>query len=251
MSAINRRHRLVLLVSALVAGAGSARAADQSMWDVAFGATVTSNYMSRGTTQTDNDPALQGYAEVDYSKLYFGTFISNVDYGFPDTEVDLSVGWRPEVGNFSFDFGAVEYYYVTDSGTSYPEIYGFAKYKLNDTVSMGTKLYYAPDYSQNGFSALYAEGNATIGLPNNFSFSGALGYQTFETADRPDYLTWNAGLSYTWKSLTFDVRYWDTDLSGNECALVSTRSNSCDARVVASISLATSASALGGLEEGR
>ena len=128
-----------------------------------------------------------------------------------------------EVGNFSFDFGAVEYYYVTDIDTSYPEIYGFAKYKFNDTLTMGTKVYYAPDYSQLGFSALYAEGNTTVALPNNFSFSGALGYQTFATGGRPDYLTWNAGLSYTWKSLTFDVRYWDTDLSNGECAITNSQ----------------------------
>src|SRR6187455_408387 len=109
MSAINRHYRLVLMVSALVAGAGGAQAAEQSMWDIAFGATATTNYMSRGTTQTDDDPALQGFAEITGGQFYFGTFISNVNYGFPDTEIDLSAGWRPEVGNFSFDFGAVEY----------------------------------------------------------------------------------------------------------------------------------------------
>jgi len=248
MRATNRYYGVGLLLSVL--GAGAAQAADKSMWDIAFGATATTDYMSRGTTQTDGKPAAQGFAELDLGQFYFGTFISNVDYGFPDTEIDLSVGWRPEVGNFSFDFGAVEYLYLTDSDTSYPELYGFAKYKLNDTVSMGTKLHYAPDYSQNGFSALYAEGNTTISLPHNFSFSTALGYQTFATSDRADYLAWNAGLSYTWKSLTFDVRYWDTDLSRGECANVSTARDSCDPRVVASVSLATSVSALRELGQG-
>ena len=116
---------------------------------------------------------------------------------------------------------------------------------------MGTKVYYAPDYSQLGFSALYAEGNTTVALPNNFSFSGALGYQTFATGTRPDYLTWNAGLSYTWKSLTFDLRYWDTDLSNSECAITNSNGNACEARVVASVSLATSVSALRELTPGR
>ena len=170
MRATSRYYGGGLLLSALFACGGGAQAAEQSMWDVAFGATATSNYMSRGTTQTDDDPALQGFAEITGGQFYFGTFISNVNYGFPDTEIDLSAGWRPEVGNFSFDFGAVEYLYVTDSGSSYPELYGFAKYKVNDMFTMGSKLYYAPDYSQLGFSALYAEANTSISLREQLQF---------------------------------------------------------------------------------
>ena len=251
MRATTRYQVTGLLLSVLVAGAGGARAAEQSMWDIAFGATATSNYISRGQTQTLNDPAIQGFSEITGGQFYFGSFISNANFGTPDTEIDLSVGWRPTVGNFSFDFGAVEYLYVVDSDTSYPELYGFAKYKVNDTFNVGTKLYYAPDYSQLGFSALYAEGNTTVSLPNNFSFSGALGVQTFATTGRPDYLTWNAGFGYTWRSLTFDVRYWDTDLSTGECAITNVISSACDARVVASVSIATSASAIRQLTPGR
>ena len=45
-------------------------------------------------------------------------------------------------------------------------------------------------------------------------------------------------------ALTFDVRYWDTDLTQKECAGISTRKNSCDARVVASVAFDTSWKAL-------
>src|SRR6476619_3409653 len=44
-------------------------------------------------------------------------------------------------------------------------------------------------------------------------------------------------VSYYWKSLTFDVRYWDTDLSDDECVPRSGFSDGCDARVVETISL--------------
>src|SRR5205823_2315398 len=69
----------------------------KSMFDVAFGATVTTDYMSRGTTQTDHQPAAQGTVEWDVGQFYAGIFVSNVNYGFNDTEIDLSIGWRPEI----------------------------------------------------------------------------------------------------------------------------------------------------------
>ena len=85
----------------------------------------------------------------------------------------------------------------------------------------------------------------------NFSFSGALGYQAFATGTRPDFLTWNAGLFYMGnKSLKFDLRYWDTDLSNSECAITNINGNACEARVVASVSFLTQASALRPLHEG-
>ena len=38
--------------------------------------------------------------------------------------------------------------------------------------------------------------------------------------DLPDYNTWNVGLAVTYKVFTFDVRYYDTDLSRNQCFLL-------------------------------
>ena len=224
-------------------------AAQDSMFDIAFGATVTTDYMSRGTTQTDGGPAIQGYFEAAYSQLYFGGFISNVNYGqYDDTEVDLQAGWRPVVGPVTFDLGVIGYFYAIDDNTNYAELYAKAGWDANSWLNVGTKLYYAPDYVQSGTEAFYGEGNAKITLPYNFSLSGALGYQEFEAAYGPGYLTWNAGVSWTWRDVvTFDVRYWDTDLTGPQCDIISTHANSCDARVVASMSIDTSWSALRGL----
>jgi predicted NodU family carbamoyl transferase len=55
---------------------------------------------------------------------------------------------------------------------------------------------------------------------------------------------WTVGVSYAWKSLTFDVRYWDTDLSDNACVVQSGFADGCDGRVVATISLDLAWSAL-------
>ena len=50
-------------------------------------------------------------------------------------------------------------------------------------------------------------------------------------------LAWSAGLSYSWKFLTFDIRYWDPDLSDEGCVVRSGFADGCDARVVGTISI--------------
>ena len=144
----------------------------ESMFDVAFGGTVTTDYMSRGTTQTDGGPAIQGYAEADLNNFYVGLFAANVNYGFDDTEIDLSAGWRPEWNDVSFDFGYIHYFYVTDSGSAYGEFYAQADWATNDWLTVGGKIYYAPDYVQSDTSAVYGEANSEIALPWNWSLSG-------------------------------------------------------------------------------
>jgi uncharacterized protein (TIGR02001 family) len=234
-----------LLVALTASGQAQETVAVTPMFDVAFGAELTSDYMSRGTTQTDGGPAIQGYIEADVSSFYAGVWASNVDYGFDDTEIDFSIGWRPELGKFSFDLGYVYYYYIIDDGSSYGDIFAKVNYAVNDWLTIGGQVFYGPDYVQSSTDVLYTEANTEIALPWDFSLSGALGYQDFEEEFGTDYWTWNAGVSWTWRdALTFDVRYWDTDLTQKECAGISTRRNSCDARVVASVAFDTSWSAL-------
>jgi len=59
--------------------------------------------------------------------------------------------------------------------------------------------------------------------------SGEFGHQSFGTAKAtpiaaaykiPDYAYWNFGASYTYKALTFDLRYFATTLSKQSCFLI-------------------------------
>ena len=67
----------------------------------------------------------------------------------------------------------------------------------------------------------------------------------------PDYNYWNAGLSYSYKFATLDLRYHGTDLSKTECANITggtngsnagalTTSKYCGTAVVGTISFALS-----------
>ena len=56
------------------------------------------------------------------------------------------------------------------------------------------------------------------------SVSGSLGYSRFGDMEEvlggfalPSYLNWNAGATFTWKTLSLDLRYYDTNLSKEDC----------------------------------
>ena len=224
---------LAVALAATAAVSSPAFAADESYtqeeiasaFDIAFGAAVTSRYISRGVDQSTG-PAVQGYIEPSYGIFYAGAWFSTVDFGAGDPdefEVDLYVGVRPEFGNLSLDFGYVRYIYDA-SGDCCGEIYGKASYAFTDTLSVGAELYYDPE-AETTYGAL----NTEIGLPYDLTFSAAIGAWLTDNPD--DDFDWNAGISYTFNDLiTVDARYHDST-AGN-------------GRFVASIAFDTSWSAL-------
>ncbi len=99
---------------------------------------VTTNYVFRGVTQTDDNIAIQG--GVDFTNefehdgsLYVGAWASNVDFpaaqadGF---EVDLYVGYNFKLNeNVKFDVGYIAYEYTDSNLTDASEIFFGAGFK--------------------------------------------------------------------------------------------------------------------------
>lgn len=220
--------------------------------DVSFGFTATSNYVSRGLTNSGNDPAIQGYIEPSIGPIYANFWSSNVDFGegFSGAEIDAAIGMRPEFGPLKLDLGYVHYFYAPESvSPDYGELYLKADYEIEKLFTVSGRVYFAPDYNQSGETATFVAGGVKVPLPHDFSIYGGVGYQFFEDPSAYEQLTWTAGLSYAWKSLTFDARYWDTDLSDDECLVRSGFSDGCGSRVVFSVSFDTSYSALKALSK--
>jgi len=171
-----------------------------SPWDVAFGVTVTNDYVSRGISQTSGGAAVQPWAELTVGMFYLGYWGSNVDSGFTggNWEHDLSIGVRPEFGPVSLDIGYVRYIY--DTGDCCGEVYVKGEVSPVDPLTLGAHFFYSPD-----FQTTYTEVNASVGLMEHLSASAAVGFIGNSSAD---YTTWNAGL--TWnpvEPLEIDVRY--------------------------------------------
>lgn len=226
-------------------------------FDVGFGVSGTTDYVSRGITQDDSSPAIQGYVEPTYGlgpvlgDAFVNIWSSNVDFGddFRGAEIDVAGGIKPKFlgPNWSPNIGYVHYFYAPeDVSPDYGEIYAKTDYKFgdNDKYTLRALIFFAPDFSQTGKTATWIAGGGKVALWKNFAVYGGVGYQFFEDPNAFEQLAWTAGLSYYWKSLTFDVRYWDTNLSGDECVTRSGFADGCDARVVGTISLDTTWSAL-------
>lgn len=192
----------------------SAFAADQtytqdeiaSQFDIAFGAAVTSAYVSRGVDYSDGI-AFQGYVEPSYGIFYAGVWFSTLGHDInagpdEDVEINLYAGVRPEFGNLSLDFGYARYYY-DDAGDLGGEFYAKANYAFTEQFSAGGELYFDPDSD-----AVYGVAKAEVSLPYDFTLSGAVGGRLDNASNDTD---WNVGLSYTFAEVvTLDGRYHDS-----------------------------------------
>lgn len=208
----------------LAAGAASAQSTE-----VSFNANVTSDYVFRGFSQTNEDPALQVGGDLTAGAFYAGVWGSNVDFGdSTDLEIDAYGGVRGEAAGFDWDVGLVGYFYVNAPGST---DYNFVEVKAAASraigpATVGVAVYYSPDFYGIDETATYVELNGEWAVTDKVSLSGAVGEQYLDVSD--DYATWNLGASYAFTdTLSGDLRYHDSDVDG----VLS------ESRVVASLSL--------------
>jgi uncharacterized protein (TIGR02001 family) len=136
-----------------------------------FGASVVSNYISRGLTQTSNGAAFQPWAEIGFNGAYAGIWASNVNNGTDTAEIDLLAGYRFDLGGLSMDIGYAHYFYnVTPSSG---EIYLLGSFDAGTAEVFGG-LYFATGGALNlsdahlGVTApVYDALSATVKIGNN------------------------------------------------------------------------------------
>jgi uncharacterized protein (TIGR02001 family) len=129
---------------------------------------------------------------------------------------------------------------------SFTEFYAKGTYTVNDNVAFGLQEWYSPSVLNSGAPGWFTTGNLTLTAPTSwFSnglgayVSGDVGYWDLGTSDNfyctvpigavacggaypggvpyTSYWTWDAGLGFTWKVFTLDLRYYDTNLTKAEC----------------------------------
>lgn len=214
-----------------------------------FGGTIdanvglTSDYIFRGISQTDENPALQGGFKyerelVQRASLYLGVWGSNVDFNDGDEaalELDGYGGVMFDAGPLALDLGVIYYAYPgADSSLDYD----FVEYQLKAGHDFGfadvnASINYSPDFFAGSGSATYLQTNAAIPLIEALALNLHAGRQTISDNTRfglPDYTDWSLGFGYHYSGLDFALAYTDTDIGKNEC------SDACDARVVLTVS---------------
>ena len=204
----------VCIAALVVIGlAGQARAQDPG-FEVSGNVAVTSDYVFRGVSQTQEDPALSAGVDLTYGAFYAGGWASNVDFGDDaDAEIDLYGGWRSEVSGWALDLGGVAYLYTGQpdgADYDYVELKAAASRAVGP-ATVGAAVYWSPDFfGAAEDEATYVEANASVAPADRWTVSGAVGRQ-FVSSDL-DYTTWNLGAAYALTdALTLDLRYHDTD----------------------------------------
>ncbi len=197
-------HGVGVLTAASLVGAAAADA------EVTGNIAMASNYVSRGVSYSDNDPALQGGMDFSHpSGVYVGAWGSRVDFGTPaHMELDVYGGMtRPMAGGFAWDLGVAYYSYPGDSTTNYREVYAGLTYKV-----FTAKLWYANDYAGTGGDERYWDGEIKWTLPFSFGLNLHVGYSEFApTIGIKDYADYRASVSRDYEGLAFDLGYADTN----------------------------------------
>jgi uncharacterized protein (TIGR02001 family) len=255
------------------AGADAARAADlsapeaaveASMFDVAFGVAGVSDYRFRGVTQTRKNPAIQGYVELQaFDWIYAGIWSSSVSFPTrfgltdPAAEVDFYAGVRHTWGAFSLDVGYLYYWYPGETKafpgqrqTDYWEIKALPSVAIGEYGSITGNLWWSADYANTGGNDLYLSLAPKINLPISsisdvaFYVSGEIGKQWLGKNDfdfnPKDFWTWNVGGGMTYKAMTLDLRYSDTNLTRGECFGNTGARSWCGSTVMGKIAFDTS-----------
>lgn len=189
---------------------------------------LTSDYVWRGYSQTDENAAIQGSFDYGHSSgFYAGAWGSNVDFDSDDfdfdtsMELDIYAGWGTEVNGWAFDLGALRYIYPDQGNFNFWELYGSVGYSIvtasvaySDDVygtdENGTYYNLALDYEIGGDTAA-----------SGIALSAGIGYYDYSSKvfgpDNPDSVVdYHVGISKEFFDIGFDISYYDTDSDGQD-----------------------------------
>ena len=223
--------------------------------------TVTANvgfaseYVFRGISQTDGDPAIQGGFDYAHeSGVYLGTWASNISgtfYPGASLEWDFYGGYNGKItDDLSYNVGLLYYYYPTnetaaevldDSGAVVNtgdfdtlEFYAGATYKFLNVKyshSLSDDLFGVPDARGSG----YFEANLNFTLPAEIGLALHYGVTDVDDHSDLDYDDWKIGVSKAIGGFTAGAAYTNTDIRPD---LVSGGEELSDGRLVLTVSRA-------------
>ena len=242
-------YRTSLMILSLVALPAIAQAQDlaqntapASAWTIGGSAALASDYVFRGFSQTDEEPATQASITATHDSGFAASLWgSNVDFNDGDessVEIDATLSYGFAAGPGTLTLGGIYYAYPgADSRLNYDYLEGFIGYSftLADTLTINPQIFYSPDFFAGSGDAVYATAALSAPIPgiDGVSLTGSISRQWIEDNTRfgaPDYTDWSAGLSYTASNkLGVSVKYHDTGISQDRC------SSLCDKRVVAAL----------------
>ena len=215
--------------------------------------TLASDNVSRGISDTDGAPAIQGSFDYTHdSGAYAGLWASNVkfrenaDVPAVDTveeatiEIDYYLGYSGDLSPaLSWDAGVMYMSYPgADSSLNYDywEVYGMLTYTLDGTIlspEFGVELYHTPDNLEDTGAADYMVASVSLSMPMDTVLYLSAGRSTFDDFPADDYSDYKIALSKEIEGFGVELSYTDTGLSQTDCG-----GDMCDSRFVFTVSRA-------------
>lgn len=225
-----------LIASALLASAALVHAESPFSANIA----LTSDYMFRGVSQTDDNPAIQGGFDFNHeSGLYIGTWASNVDFaGSGSSEHDVYIGFSKDADNgVGFDVGMIRFIYPgSDVNLDYNEYYGSLSFSM-DKVTLSGGIYYSNDVFATDETGIYYTGSVEVGVTDQVKVNAGVGLYDFDanvfgpTVGADSYVDWKLGVAAEVEGWGFDLSYVDTNDDGETLF-----GDAADGRVVFTVS---------------
>lgn len=230
-----------MMVGVTAAGAGAAQA--QS---VSANVTMVSDYVFRGISLSNEDPAIQGSFDYETGSFYAGVWGSSLGAAGSSMELDVYAGFTPKLGPIALDLGVVGYFYpgADDDGAEFDfyELAASGTYDLTEQLTLGAGVNFSPEnYGETGEALVY-EANGAFAMTDAFAFSAAFGVFEVDDVNGPlagatgdDYNYWNLGATYAIHGFELDVRYHEADISAADPIAFAIPPQLADGRVVFSI----------------
>ena len=219
----------------LVPAKGAEAKTDDAV-SVEIDVSLMSDYVYRGVSLSARKPSGATSIEAEWHGFYANANVQSVRLPTsPAAEITLTGGYRWEYAGFKLDLNANYFWYPGEilpedtPATSYWE-YGFgAERKIADPITLKALVAYSPNVSGTGAWGTYTQAGIEIELPKfgdvAWHFNASAGYWRLGNVlpmlggfPLPSYVNWRLGLEFNFKDrLTFDLSYWDTNLSQENC----------------------------------
>ena len=183
---------------------------------------LATDYVFRGFSQTDQEPAISGGFDYDFDSGFFlGVWGSNVNFGDnASAEIDLYGGYGLKISDkVAVDFSYVYYLYPGEQ-----DALNYSEFQSSLSVggfSLG--LVYSPDYFGSDADAMVFNGDYSVSLAQNWGLDFHLGYTTVDEDDffgvgDDNYLDYSVTLSTAAVGVDFALTFYDTDVDDVELA---------------------------------
>lgn len=210
----------------------SAHATDAPPSALSFNAALTSDYVFRGISQSQHDPALSVGADYALaSGLYLGTWLSTQKWvetgpykGGSDIELDLYGGYKFTVGEIGIDLGMIRYLYngkrreaalglpTPDTTEAYLGLSrGAFSLKYSHTLSNYFVGWGGSGSAPSTKGSGYLEANYTHDLGDGLSLAAHVGHQKVRNVSAASCTDWKLGLAKDFGFATVTLAYSDTD----------------------------------------